>query len=606
MGVIESLADVAPVSERPFIVNDFSIVVATANGTGSQTSNLALLTAFFKMGIPVNGKNIFPSNIQGLPTWYHIRVSKDGYVARRHTSEILVAFNQVTLAEDIANLPPGGVCLHNDDWHDVPHRDDITYYAVPVNAFVRDTGMKGKLRDYITNMVYVGALAQLLEVPLQKLDEALDYQFKGRRKLVEPNLKVITAAYEWTVENIVKTDPYRVEPMNETEGQILITGNEAAGLGSVFGGVTFAAWYPITPSTSVIDSLNTYLSQLRQDPETGKATYAVVQAEDELAAIGMILGAGWAGARAMTATSGPGISLMAEFAGLGYFTEIPAVIWNIQRIGPSTGMPTRTGQGDLISTYYLGHGDTENVLLLPSSVEECFEFGTTSFNLADELQTPVFVLSDLDLGMNNWMAQPFAYPSEPIKRGKVLSAEEVTKDYGRYKDLDGDGIGYRTLPGNENPLGAWFARGTGHDANAVYSEKSEVWLENMARLKRKFETARQLVPGPIITETTGAKIGFLAFGTTRYAVDEARDRLSADGIPSSFMRLRALPINDQVKAFVARHDKVYVVELNRDGQLHKILQTEMPEMATKLTSLAFLDGMPLTARWVVEAVNGKA
>ncbi len=604
MGGIESLPDVAPVSERPFIVNDFSIVVATANGTGSQTSNLALLTAFFKMGIPVNGKNIFPSNIQGLPTWYHIRVSKDGYVARRHTSEILVAFNQVTLQEDVANLPPGGVCLYNDDWRSVPQRDGITYYAIPVNAFVRDTGMKGKLRDYIANMVYVGALAQLLDVPLQRLDEALDYQFKGRRKLVEPNLNVIKAAYEWTAENIVKTDPYRVDPMNKTEGQIMITGNEAAGLGSVFGGVTFAAWYPITPSTSVIDSLNTYLSQLRQEPETGKATYAVVQAEDELAAIGMILGAGWAGARAMTATSGPGISLMAEFAGLGYFAEIPAVIWNIQRVGPSTGLPTRTGQGDLLSTYYLGHGDTENVLLLPSSVEECFEFGTTSFNLADELQTPVFVLSDLDLGMNNWMSEPFVYPAEPIKRGKVLSPEEVTKEYGRYRDLDGDGIGYRTLPGNENPLGAWFARGTGHDANAVYSEKSEVWLENMARLKRKFDTARQLVPGPIIAETGGAKVGFIAFGTTRYAIDEARDRLAADGVSTSFMRLRALPINDDVKSFVARHDKVYVVELNRDGQLHKILQTEMPEMATKLTSLAFLDGMPLTARWVVEAVNG--
>lgn len=606
MGDIESKPDVAPVLERPFITNDFSIVVATANGTGSQTSNLALLRAFFKMGIPVNGKNIFPSNIQGLPTWYHIRVSKDGYVARRHTSEILVAFNQVTLAEDIANLPPGGVCLHNADWRNVPQRDDITYYAIPVNTFVRETGMKGKLRDYIANMVYVGALAQLLDIPLQKLDEALDHHFKGRRKLVEPNLNVITAAFAWMAENITKTDPYRVEPMNETEGQIMITGNEAAGLGSVFGGVTFAAWYPITPSTSVIDSLNTYLGKLRKDPETGKATYAVVQAEDELAAIGMILGAGWAGARAMTATSGPGVSLMAEFAGLGYFAEIPAVIWNIQRVGPSTGMPTRTGQGDLLSTYYLGHGDTENVLLLPATVEECFEFGTTSLNLADELQTPVFVLSDLDLGMNNWMSQPFEYPTEPIKRGKVLAAEDVTREYGRYKDLDGDGIGYRTLPGTDSPFAAWFARGTGHDEYAVYSEKSEVWLENMARIQRKFDTAREIVPQPVVDEVEGAEFGIIAFGTTKYAIDEARDRLAANGVLTSFMRLRALPINDEVKAFVARYDKVYVVELNRDGQLHKILQTEMPEMATKLTSLALLDGMPLTAHWVVEAIEGSS
>ncbi len=605
MGDIESLADVTPVSERPFIVNDFSIVVATANGTGSQTSNLALLSAFFKMGIPVNGKNIFPSNIQGLPTWYHIRVSKDGYVARRHTSEILVAFNQVTAHEDIANLPPGGVCMYNDDWRSVPQRDDITYYAIPVNAFVRDTGMKGKLRDYIANMVYVGALAYLLGVPLERLDEALDYQFKGRRKLVESNLNVIKAAYEWTAENITKTDPYRVEPMNATAGQIMITGNEAAALGTVFGGVTFSAWYPITPSTSVIDALSDYLSQLRHDPKTGKATYAIVQAEDELAAIGMILGAGWAGARSMTATSGPGLSLMAEFAGLGYFAEIPAVIWDIQRVGPSTGMPTRTGQGDLLFTYYLGHGDTENVILLPSSVAECFEFGTTALNLAEELQTPVFVLSDLDLGMNNWMSEPFAYPDEPIKRGKVLSAEEVTREYGRYKDIDGDGIGYRTLPGNENPLGAWFARGTGHDARAVYSEKPDVWVENTTRLKRKFETARKLVPVPLVEEMDGAEIGIIAFGTTKYAIDEARDRLAADGIPTSFMRLRALPVNQDVQAFVSRFAKTFVIELNRDGQLHKILQTEMPEIAAKLVSLSFMDGLPLTARWVVEAIEQK-
>lgn len=604
MDVIEAIPDEASVTERPSIINDFSIVVATANGTGSQTSNLALLRTFFKMGIPVNGKNIFPSNIQGLPTWYHIRVSKDGYVARRHTSEILVTFNQVTVHEDIEKLPPGGVCLHNGDWRNVPRRDDITYYAIPVNAFVRETGMRGKLRDYIANMVYVGALAQLLDIPIARLDEALDYHFKGRRKLVESNLKVIKAAYAWTAENITKSDPYRVAPMSATDGQIMITGNEAAALGSVFGGVTFSAWYPITPSTSVIDALSSYLSKLRRDPETGKATYAIVQAEDELAAIGMILGAGWAGARAMTATSGPGISLMTEFAGLGYFAEIPAVIWNVQRVGPSTGLPTRTGQGDLISTYYLGHGDTKNVILLPSTVQECFEFGTTSFDLADELQTPVFVLSDLDLGMNNWMSEAFAYPSEPIKRGKVLSAEEVTREYGRYQDLDGDGIGYRTLPGNENPLGAWFARGTGHNANAVYSEKAEVWLENMDRLNRKFDTARKLVPAPIVDQVAGAKIGIIAFGTTKYAIDEARDRLAADGVKTSFMRIRALPVNDEVQDFVSRHDAVYVIELNRDGQLHNILQTEMPALATKLVSLAFLDGMPLTARWVAEAVIG--
>ncbi len=583
------------------VINDFSLVVATVNGTGSQTANLTLLRAFFKMGIPVNGKNIFPSNIEGLPTWYHIRVSKDGYIARRHTPELLVSFNQATVYQDVQNLPSGGVCLHNGDWRNMPERGDVTFYGVPVKQFVAATGAKGKLRDYVANMIYVGALAYLLGIPLERLDEALDHHFKGRRKLVESNMRVVQAAYDWSAANLTKTDPYRVAPMNETAGQIMITGNEAAALGAVFGGVTFAAWYPITPSTSVIDSLHQYLNQFRRDPETGKATYAVVQAEDELAAAGMILGAGWAGARAMTATSGPGISLMAEFVGLGYFAEVPAVFWDVQRVGPSTGLPTRTSQGDLIFTYYLGHGDTKNVVLLPASVKECFEFGAAALDLADELQTPVFVLSDLDLGMNNWMSEPFDYPAEPIKRGKVLSADEVTKGYGRYRDGDGDGIPYRTLPGNTNPLAAWFARGTGHNEMAVYSERPEDWTANMARLQRKFDTARRLVPAPVIDEKAGAKIGIIAYGTTQYAIDEARDRLTADGILTSFMRIRALPINDDVKEFIARHDQVYVIELNRDGQMRTILASELPDLAAKLIPLAHLDGMPLTARWVVEA-----
>ena len=604
MGILEAIPQSITASERPAIVNDFSIVVATANGTGSQTSNLALLRALFKMGIPVNGKNIFPSNIQGLPTWYHIRLSYEGYVARRHTSEVLVAFNDATVHEDIETLPPGGVCIHNDDWRSLPQRDDITYYGIPVKQFVRETELRGKLRDYIANMVYVGALAQLLGIPLEKLDEALDFHFNGRRKLVDTNMAVVRAAHEWTAGNIAKIDPYRVEPMQATEGLIMITGNEAAALGSVFGGVTVAAWYPITPSTSLVDALNGYLPKLRRDPETGKATYAVIQAEDELAAIGMVLGAGWAGARALTATSGPGISLMAEFAGLGYFAEVPAVIWDIQRVGPSTGLPTRTSQGDVTFAYYLGHGDTKNVLLFPATVKECFDFGTTAFNLAEELQTPVFVLSDLDLGMNNWMYEPFEYPTEPIRRGKVLTAAEVAeKGFARYQDIDSDGVGYRTLPGNEHPLGAWFARGTGHNEQAVYSEKPEDWEQNMLRLQRKFETARKLAPGPVIDEVEGARVGIIAFGTTQFAIDEARDRLATRGLKSSFMRLRALPINDEVKDFIARYDRLYVIELNRDGQLHAILQTEGPQMATKLVSLAHLDGMPLTAHWVVESID---
>lgn len=592
--------------EDGMITNDFSIVVATANGTGSQTANLAILRALFKMGIPVNGKNIFPSNIQGLPTWYHIRASADGYTGRRHTSEILVAFNQVTVHEDIANLPPGGVVIYNDDWRSMPQRDDITYYGVPVNEFVRETGMKGKLKDYISNMVFVGALAQLLEIPLDAIEEALTFLFKGKKKVVDSNMGVVRAAHAWSAENLTKSDPFHVAPMDATDGLIMMTGNEAAALGAVFGGVTFASWYPITPSTSLIDALNDYLPQLRRDPETGEATYAVVQAEDELSAIGMLIGAGWSGARAMTATSGPGISLMAEFAGLGYFAEVPAVIWDIQRVGPSTGLPTRTSQGDLLFTYYLGHGDTKNVVLLPASLKECFEYGYKAFDLADTLQTPVFVLSDLDLGMNNWMSEPFAYPSEPIKRGKVLTADEVAASgFARYKDIDGDGIAYRTLPGNEHPQAAYFARGTGHNERAVYSERPEDWEQNMERLVRKFDTARGLVPPPMIEVTEGAEIGLIAYGTTEQAIQEARDRLAEAGISTSFMRIRALPVNGAVEAFVANHPRNYVIELNRDGQLHTILRTELPEHTMRLHSLAHLDGMPLTARWVVEAVEAQ-
>jgi 2-oxoglutarate ferredoxin oxidoreductase subunit alpha len=462
------------------------------------------------------------------------------------------------------------------------------------------------MRFDIANMVYVGALAQLVSIPLEKIDEALDFHFKGRRKLVDSNMDVVRAAHEWTAENIEKVDPFIVEPMDETEGLITITGNGAAALGAVFGGITVASWYPITPSTSLIDALKEYLPRLRRDPEAGKATYAVIQAEDELAAIGMVIGAGWAGARAMTATSGPGVSLMSEFAGLSYFAEVPAVIWDIQRVGPSTGLPTRTGQGDVTFAYYLGHGDTKNVLLLPATVKECFEFGKTAFDLAEEVQTLVLVMSDLDLGMNNWMTETFDYPAEPLKRGKVLTADEVEeKGFARYEDVDGDGITYRTLPGNEHPQSAYFARGTGHDEKAVYSEDPEIWQENMARLLRKFETARQLVPAPVIDEVDGAEIGIIAYGSTKFAIDEARDRLAEDGTKTSFMRLRALPINDEVKEFIERHDRLYVVELNRDGQMHNILRTEMPELATKMISLAHLDGMPLTAHWVVEALETK-
>jgi 2-oxoglutarate/2-oxoacid ferredoxin oxidoreductase subunit alpha len=591
---------------REPIVNDFSIVVATANGTGSQTSNLTLLRALFKMGIPVNGKNIFPSNIQGLPTWYHIRVSHEGFVARRHTSEVLIAFNPDTIVEDIAALPPGGVCIYMAEMRNPPLREDVINYAIPVAPFLREAGIKGKFRDYMANMIYVGALAQLLQIDMEKVDEALSFHFGGRRKLVDQNMDVIRMAYDWTAENIEKQDPYSVEPLDKTEGQILITGNEAAALGAVFGGVTVAAWYPITPSTSMIDALNSFLPRLRRDPESGKQTCVVIQAEDELSAIGMVMGAGWAGARALTATSGPGISLMAEFVSLGYLAEVPGVIWDIQRVGPSTGLPTRTAQSDILFTYFLGHGDTKHPLLLPATVAECFEFGTTSLNLAEELQTPVFVMSDLDLGMNNWMSDSFAYPSEPIKRGKVLTETEVEeKGFARYRDVDGDGIAYRTLPGNEHPRGVYFNRGSGHNELAQYSEKAEDWHNNMVRLARKFETARRLVPGPTLDEVEGARVAIISYGSTLPAIEEGRYRLANEALPTSFLRLRALPINDEVRDFVARYDRVYVVEANHDGQMCQILRMEMPELAGKLISLSFMDGLPLTARWLVSAIEDK-
>lgn len=589
------------------VVNDFCLVAATANGTGSQTANLTLLRSFFKMGIPVHGKNIFPSNIQGLPTWYHIRVSHEGYISRKEP-ELLVAFNAATLHEDIKTLPSGGVCIYNADFVGLPKREDVTFYGIPVKVLLEKTEVKGKAKDYIANMIYVGVVAYLLGIPLEVIEATLNHLFNGRQKLVASNLHMVTVAYDWAKENFVKTDPYRVEAMTKTQGLIMMTGNEAGALGSVFGGVSVGAWYPITPSTSFMDALREWLPKFRTD-ENGKATYTVIQSEDELAAVGMILGAGWMGARSVTATSGPGISLMAEFAGLGYFAEIPAVIWDIQRVGPSTGLPTRTAQCDVTFVYYLGHGDTKNVILFPSSIEECFEFGYKAHDLADSLQTPVFVLSDLDLGMNNWMGKPFEYPSEPIKRGKVLSKEdlEARGGFSRYLDVDGDGIAYRTLPGTDHPRAAYFTRGTGHNEHAVYSERADDWHNNMERLKRKFDTARKMVPAPTVDQVAGATIGIIAYGTTRYAIEEARDALAKVNMPTSFMRLRALPIDESVKDFVKHHDRVYVVEMNRDGQVHAILQTEMPELATRLHSIAYLDGMPLTANWVkehIEKANG--
>jgi 2-oxoglutarate ferredoxin oxidoreductase subunit alpha len=587
------------------VVNDFSITVATVNGSGSQTSNLTILRSLFKMGIPVSGKNLFPSNIQGLPTWYTIRVSKDGYLARREEQEIIVAMNPGTFAKDLADCEPGGAFLYPDHIKLAITRDDITAYPMPVRAIVRESGAPTSLRDYVANMVYVGVLANLLGMDMEKIHAALVFHFKGKQKPIELNYSIIQKASQWAADNLNKQDPYYVESMSATDGYIMADGNTAGALGSIYGGIHFSAWYPITPASSLPEALVEYLPTLRKDPETGKNTYAVVQAEDELAAIGMTIGAGWAGLRAMTATSGPGISLMAEYAGLAYFSEVPTVIWNIQRMGPSTGLPTRTSQGDINLVYFLGHGDTKHIVLLPGSVTECFEFGWKSLDLAEQIQTPVFVLSDLDFGMNQWMTRPFEYPDVPIERGKILweeNLEAMAERWGRYLDVDGDGIPYRTVPGNRHPRAAYFARGTGHDEYAKYSEDPEKWTQNMERLDIKFETARTQVPKPEIERMDGAEVGIIAFGSTDPAVCEARDYLANRGIKTDYLRLRALPFTPEVREFVRDHPRIYVVEMNRDGQLHQLMRMDIPEQATNMLSLAHNDGLPLTAQWIEESI----
>ncbi|MEJ2706701.1 MAG: 2-oxoacid:acceptor oxidoreductase subunit alpha [Anaerolineales bacterium] len=608
MSVQQPMARTEVPDKGRYQVNDFSITVGTVNGSGSQTSNLTLLRALFKMGIPVSGKNLFPSNIQGLPTWYTIRVNKDGFLARREEHEIVVAMNPTTFAEDLEKVIPGGAFFYADDINFEINRDDVVAYPMPVKEISRNSDAPSNLRTYVANMVYVGVLAQMLGIELDKLYQALDFHFKGKLKPIDLNFNVIQTAADWARENLEKQDPYRVEPMDATHDYIMADGNTAAALGSIYGGVQFVSWYPITPASSLAESLAQYLPKLRKDPETGKNTYAVVQAEDELAAIGMAVGAGWSGLRAMTSTSGPGISLMTEFAGLAYFAEVPLVVWDVQRVGPSTGLPTRTAQGDLTFIHFLGHGDTEQVILLPGSVTECFEFGWKAFDIAEHLQTPVFVLSDLDFGMNQWMTLPFEYPDQPMDRGKILWEEDLEKikdEWGRYKDIDGDGIPYRTVPGNRHPEASYFARGTGHDENARYSEDGDNWVELLSRLKQKYQNACEVVPAPVVESLEGAQIGIIAFGSTEPAIKEARHQLAEAGIKTDFMRVRAVPFTEEVKHFVHQHKRTYVVEMNRDGQLHQLLTLEYPDRAMNMISVAYTDGLPMTARRVRETIKAE-
>ncbi len=587
------------------MVNDFSITVGTMNGSGSQTSNLTIIRALFKMGIPVSGKNVFPSNIQGLPTWYTIRVSKDGYLARRDDQEIVIAMNPDSFGKDLASVTPGGLFLYADHLRFDVNRDDIRVDTFPAKDLVRKSDTPNNLRDYVANMAYVGVLSELIGIDLDAVYSALDFHFDGKQKPIDINFNVIRDAAVWTAENLRPQEKFRVEPMDATSEYILTDGNTAAALGAVYGGVQLMTWYPITPASSLGEAMNIYLPRLRKDPETGKNTFAVIQAEDELAAIGMAVGGGWAGLRAMTSTSGPGISLMTEFAGLAYYSETPIVVWDIQRMGPSTGLPTRTSQGDLTQVYFLGHGDTQNLMLLPGSVNECFEFGWRAFDLAEQLQAPVYVLSDLDLGMNTWMTQPFRYPEDPMQRGKVLWEEDLEKRserWGRYLDEDGDGITYRTLPGNKHPASAWFARGTGHDEYARYTEDPEDWDRNMDRLRRKYETARDFMPDPVIDAPEGVSVGIIAYGSTDPAIAESRDLLVKEGIATSYMRLRAVPFKQAVREFIENHDRIYVIEMNHSGQMHQILTLEYPHLSEKMVSLCHNNGLPLAARWIADQI----
>ncbi len=600
---IQERAAQAPQDRRK--VNDFSIQVATVNGSGSQSANTVLLRSIFQMGVPVSGKNLFPSNIAGLPTWYTIRASKHGYVARKKEIDFLVAMNAETAQEDVMSLMPGAACVYDEPLNLAGLRKDMTFYPVPYDKLVGPVCPDAKLRRLVKNMIYVGVVDALLGIDIAESEKALVKQFGKKKKAAELNTAAIRAGYDYAQATFTKQDPFSIQRMNENQGKIIVDGNAAAALGCMFAGVTVVTWYPITPSSSLVEQLIDYLKEYRVGPD-GKATFAVVQAEDELAAIGMVLGAGWAGARSMTSTSGPGISLMAEFVGLGYYAEIPGVIFDIQRVGPSTGLPTRTMQGDILKCAFLSHGDTKHMLLLPSSVEECFSMAIEAFDLAEKFQTPVFVMSDLDLGMNNWMARPFAYPEKPLDRGKVLSEDDLKRlgGFARYKDIDGDGIPYRTLPGNSHPAAAYFTRGSGHNEKAQYSERADDYVRNMDRLAKKFETARTFVPGPVQEISGKSKLGIIAYGTSHWAVTESLDQLRREhNLEADYLRLRGYPFHPNVHEFIRSHERVYLVEQNRDAQMLKLLKLDAaPEQIVKLRSLLHYNGLPIDARSVTDEI----
>jgi 2-oxoglutarate/2-oxoacid ferredoxin oxidoreductase subunit alpha len=586
------------------VINDFSIQVATVNGSGSQTANLVLLRSIFQMGIPVSGKNLFPSNIAGLPTWYTIRANRRGYISRKKEIDFLVAMNPETAKEDVLSLEPGRAVVFDAPLNLQTLRNDLVFYPVPFDKIVAEVCPDAKLRRLIKNMIYDGILSHLLGIELGEMEKALTKQMGKKPKALQLNVGALEAGRKYAAENLVKQDPYRVERMNKTAGQVLVEGNAAAAMGCMFAGCTVVAWYPITPSSSLPETLISYMKKYRMDKETGKATFAIVQAEDEIAALGMVVGASWAGARAMTSTSGPGISLMSEFAGLSYYAEIPAVVFDIQRVGPSTGLPTRTAQADLLFAAINSHGDTKHVLLLPASVNECYEMSMDAFDLAERLQTIIFVLSDLDLGMNTWMSEPFKYPEKPLDRGKILDEAKLKQigTWGRYKDVDGDGIPYRSLPGTGMP--SYFTRGSGHNEMAQYTERPDDYLKNLNRLSRKFETAKAMIPQPIVQDVPGARVGIIAFGSSHWAVEESRDQLREESkIETAYLRIRAYPFTNDVHEFIKRYERIYVVEQNRDAQMLSLLRMDGdPKFAARLRSVLHYNGLPIDARSITDGI----
>ncbi|MCA8901722.1 MAG: 2-oxoacid:acceptor oxidoreductase subunit alpha [Hyphomonas sp.] len=589
-------------------INDFTLRVATVNGTGSASANGLLMKAIFRMGVPVVGKNIFPSNIQGLPTWYEIRVTGDGHAGRDGEIHFVIAMNPETYADDLASLAPGGVLLYDSTWPrpQLLSRPDVTVLGAPLSAMCNEAFKAARSRILMKNMAYVGAAAALLDLDLDVIKQLVTEMFAGKEKLIPLNMQAVELGRNYALQNFTCPLNFRTKPMEKAKGKIMIDGNTAAGLGMVYGGATFGAWYPITPSTSLMDAFQLYCDKLRVDADTGLHNYCILQAEDELAAAGLVIGASWAGARGFTPTSGPGISLMSEFIGFAYYTEVPLVICDIQRVGPSTGMPTRTQQCDIQLCAYASHGDTRHLVLYPAHPGECFEFAAMSLDLAERFQTPVFFLSDIDIGMNDWMVDELTWPEDYVPdRGKVLSAEDLeeTKAFYRYLDVDGDAIPYRTLPGTHKK-GAYFLRGSGHTKLGRYTEKGEEYKEVVDRLYDKWKRAAAFMPAPVVTPASRpARLGIIAIGSSDGAVREARDRLEAAGMPVDYMRIRGFPFSDEVAAFVEAHDEVFVVEQNRDAQLLGLIITETAAQKEKLTPVLHYSGEPLNYRFVYDAIE---